>query len=270
MQMESQQELLAGLKEIEKWEKEQKGGWIWDKLIRLPFKLLDKFTPKFIQNKIGELLDELGSFIQTGGRYLFSEKAVFRFLEKTSGWEVTQLSDFDHVPIEVMKEASLKLGGRRKQTATVQGASTGVGGVFTLAIDIPAILAMSLTTLQEIAMLHGYDPKDKKERVFILKCLQFSLADVVGKEAILKELSQFDSEAKSRDMASQLQGWREVTLTFTEQFGFKKLLQMVPVAGILFGAISNRFLIGDLAEAGTMLYQKRRILERLKKKEQLT
>ena len=70
-------------------------------------------------------------------------------------------------------------------------------------------------------------------------------------------------DMKSKEVFSQLQGWREVTVTFTESFGWKKLFQLVPVAGILFGAFANRTMVSDLTEAGTMLYQKRRIMERV-------
>ncbi|MGD6830755.1 EcsC family protein [Sutcliffiella halmapala] len=262
--MESKDYLISELKTIEKWEKDQKGVWFWERLTRLPFKLLDKITPKFIQEKIGSLLDELGSYIQNGGQYLTSEKSVFQFYEKKMGRKINELADIQAVPLQEMKQLALDLSGRRKTAATLQGASTGIGGLFTLAIDIPAILAISLKTLQEIAVIHGYDPKDKKERVFILKCLQFSTADYVGKSAILNELAGFgNDEQKSSEVISQLQGWREVTLTFTESFGWKKLFQMVPVAGILFGAYANRSMVKDLAESGTMLYQKRKILERL-------
>ncbi|MGA9226032.1 MAG: EcsC family protein, partial [Mesobacillus sp.] len=65
--METREQLLSELNVIEKWEKDQKGLWFWEKLTRLPFKMLDRFTPKFIQEKVGSLLDELGSFIQNGG-----------------------------------------------------------------------------------------------------------------------------------------------------------------------------------------------------------
>jgi hypothetical protein len=261
--METREYLLGELAVIEKWEKDQKGLWFWEKLTRLPFKMLDRFTPKFIQEKVGTLLDELGSFIQNGGQYLSSEKSVYSLIEKKTGRVVTELADLQGVPVEEMKKVSLDLGEQRKKAATIQGASTGIGGIFTLAIDIPAVLAISLKTLQEIAIIHGYDPKDKKERVFMIKCLQYSSADVVGKQAILNELSDFNNENRSREVISQLQGWREVTLAYTESFGWKKLLQMVPVAGIVFGAFANRSMVSDLAETGTMLYQKRRILERL-------
>lgn len=263
--METRDYLLSELKEIEKWEKDQKGLWFWERITRLPFKLIDRVTPKFIQNKIGTLLDEIGSYIQNGGQYLSNEKSVFQFFEKKTGRTINELSDLQDVPVEEMKKVSLELADKRKSAATLQGASTGIGGIFTLAIDIPAILAISLKTLQEIAIIHGYDPNDKQERVYILKCLQFSTSDYVGKEAILNELSAISEkdDQKSREVISQMQGWREVTLTFTESFGWKKLFQMVPVAGIIFGAFANRSMISDLAETGTMLYQKRRIVERL-------
>ncbi|MBH0160677.1 EcsC family protein [Fictibacillus sp. 26RED30] len=262
--MESKEYLLKELQQIEKWEKDQKGLWFWERITRLPFKLVDKVTPKFIQNKIGTLLDEIGGYIQNGGQYLSKEQSVFQFFEKQTGRSIHDLADFKNIPVEEMKNVSLELANKRKSAATLQGASTGIGGIFTLAIDIPAILAISLKTLQEIAIIHGYDPNNKEERVYILKCLQFSTSDYVGKEAILNELAAISKdEMKSREVVSQIQGWREVTLTFTESFGWKKLFQMVPIAGIIFGAFANRSMISDLAETGTMLYQKRRIVERL-------
>lgn len=264
--MESKELLLSELKEIEKWEKDQKGLWFWERITRLPFKMLDKLTPKFVQEKIGGLLNELGSYIQDGGKYLTSEKKVLQFIEKKAGRSISVLSDINELPLQAMKEASLELGSQRKKAATIQGAGTGVGGIFTLAIDIPALLAISLKTLQEIAIIHGYDPNEKKERVFILKCLQFTSADVVGKQAILEELSAYGAnKQQTQQVMSQLQGWREVAYTYRDQFGWKKLLQMVPVAGIIFGAFTNRSMVNDLSEAATMLYQKRRILERLEK-----
>ncbi|HJV31309.1 MAG TPA: EcsC family protein, partial [Bacillales bacterium] len=51
--------------------------------------------------------------------------------------------------------------------------------------------------------------------------------------------------------------------TYRDQFGWKKLFQMIPIAGIIFGAFTNRSMINDLSETGIMLYRKRKILERL-------
>ncbi|HBS45421.1 MAG TPA: hypothetical protein DEA91_14890 [Paenibacillus sp.] len=44
---------------------------------------------------------------------------------------------------------------------------------------------------------------------------------------------------------------------------WKKLFQAIPVAGMFFGAYTNRKALEEVAEAARMLYRKRRILERL-------
>ncbi|SOC05995.1 EcsC family protein [Ureibacillus xyleni] len=262
--METKEQLSAYLQEIEAWEDDQKGLFFWEKLGRLPFKLLDKVTPKFIQEKIGVLVNELGSYIQTGGKYLISEQAILKRIQKSTSIPIETIEDVGNLPIENMIFLSTSLQSERAKFATVQGASTGFGGLFTLAIDIPVILGTALKTLQEIAMIHGYDPNNKEERVFIVKCLQFASADIVGKEAILKELSSMnETKDKSQDMISQLKGWQEVFFTYRDNFGWKKLFQMIPIAGMIFGAIANKGMIEDVSEAGMMLYRKRRIYDKL-------
>lgn len=259
---ESKEWLIEELNKVKDWEKDQSDLWFWEKLGRLPFKIIDKWTPTFIQNKIGLLLDELGQYIQTGGSYLSSVSKIPNFYP---GLDVCTLENVEKLPISTMDGATEKLTGNRKKLATFQGASTGIGGIFTLTIDIPLLLGLQLKTLQDIAICYGYDPNEKAERLFIVKCLQFVSADIVGKQAILSQLSQFDnpSETSKREVLSELQGWREVVFSYRDQFGWKKLFQMIPIAGLVFGAFINRSAVSDIAEAGKMLYRKRRLIERL-------
>lgn len=266
---ESREFYREELKKLEKWEQEQKDLWFWEKLGRLPFVLLDKLTPAFIQDKLAVAINELGSYIQTGGQYLISDWEIRQKFEPklkpvagddSKGASITEISS---LPLLVMDKVADEIRTSRVKFATLQGATTGIGGIFTLAIDVPLLLGLSLKVLQEIALCYGYDPRDKAERIFIVKCLQFSSSDIVGKKAILDELAAKGNQASNHQMISQLQGWREVVLTYRDNFGWKKLFQIIPVAGILFGAILNRSTVDDVAEVGMMLYRKRRILERL-------
>lgn len=262
--LETTQTLNQYLIEIEKWEKDQKGLFFWEKIGRLPFKLLDRFTPKFIQEKIGVMISELGKYVQNGGQYLVSEKSLLQTIQKNVNYPIYTIQDVRQLTIEEMTTLTEKLTKERVKLATVQGATTGVGGIFTLAIDVPALLGIALKTLQEIAILHGYDPSDEAERVFIVKCLQFTSSDIVGKEAILNELSTMHIQSdETNQMISQLKGWQEVFYTYRDQYGWKKLFQMIPIAGILFGAYANKGMIQDVSEVGMMLYRKRRIHEKL-------
>lgn len=265
-EMEDRAQLQQYLQDIERWEREQQGLWFWEKLGRLPFVLLDKLTPSFIQKKIALLMDELASYIQSGGKYLINEEAmVAKIRHYSSHWTIQDVRDIGQIPLQDMIALSEQLQKERVKLATLQGASTGIGGIFTLAIDIPFILGVALKTLQEIAIIHGYHPHDKMERIFIIKCLQFASADIVGKEAILKDISSMHSmQHVSEDMIAQLQGWQEVFHTYRDHFGWKKLFQMIPIVGIIFGAYANKGMMQDIAEVGNMLYRKRRIYEKLK------
>ncbi|WRP04616.1 EcsC family protein [Rossellomorea aquimaris] len=262
---ETREALLRELEVVNKWADDQKGLWFWEKLGRIPFMILDRITPQMVHNKIGQALDEIGSYIQKGGSYLTSEKEVIkRFTKRTDNPHLT-VEDIAKLSLSDMDEVSEGIVGMRKKVAMTQGATTGIGGFLTLSIDIPFILGISLKTLQEIAISYGYDPNDQQERIFIIKCLQFVSSDIVGKQAILQELSDFNKKdmEKREQTLSQLQGWREVMVSFRDNFGWKKLFQMIPIAGILFGSFINKSMISDIGETGRMLYRKRRILEKL-------
>lgn len=290
--MESQQQLESQLQEILKWEKEQKDVMFWEKLGRIPFMLLDRLTPKAVQEKIGSALNEVGGFIQSGGKHLVREQAVMNVLAKVAEGEgkdvdtilsVTQsvqedleisseqstltLASAAKLPLQVMDTAADALTVKRVKFAAAQGAATGIGGVFTIAVDLPMVLGQSLKVLQEMALCYGYDPNDPRERVFIVKCLQFASADIVGKKAVLEELANFDDAQATEQVFSQLQGWREVVQSYTDNFGMKKLFQLIPIAGVVFGSISNKGTISDVAEAGKMLYKKRRLQYQLRNME---
>lgn len=118
--METKEQLLAYLQEIEAWEKEQKDLFFWEKIGRIPFKILDKLTPKWIQKKVAELVDELGSYIQTGGKYLVSEQAIIKRINQHSSVKnIHSIEEIRNLPIEEMKKISEQLSKKRAAIATV-------------------------------------------------------------------------------------------------------------------------------------------------------
>ncbi|MCP8968414.1 EcsC family protein [Ectobacillus ponti] len=255
--METKEQLQQELRGVENWEREQEDLWFWERWGKLPFQLLDKLTPKFLHDKINAVLDELSQYIHSGSKYVVSKQAALKRFEARTLGEVGAL------PLRRMDKAADSVIASRKTIATAQGATTGFGGLLTLGIDIPALLGMSLHVLQEMALCYGYDPEEEQERLFIVKCLQFSSSDIVGKQTILRELQQFDSRTGQQNGISQVAAWREVITVYRDNYGWKKLFQLVPVAGMVFGAYLNRKTIEEIAEAGKMLYRKRRVLERL-------
>lgn len=281
--MDSRETLDRELEQILKWEKGQKDLFIWDKIGRLPFAMLDKVMPKALKQKIGDSLNEVGQYVQNGGKFLVQKKKVAELLREEatkSGYsmkadtsydeqdeearDTTKIHSVEGLPLEVLDRTADNITDSRTRFAAAQGAATGIGGIVTIAADIPMVMGLSLKVLQEMALCYGYDPDKPQERIFIVKCLQFSSADIVGKKAIMDELADYDNPDKQVEVISQMQGWREVFNSYSESFGWKKLFQLIPIAGMVFGSVSNKNTIRDVAEAGKMLYKKRLILQRLK------
>lgn len=280
--MDSRETLDRELEQILKWEKAQKDLFIWDKIGRLPFAMLDKVMPKALKQKIGDSLNEVGQYVQNGGKFLVQKKKVAELLQEEaiqSGYsmkadtsydeqdgeskDTTKIHSVEGLPLEVLDRTADSITDSRTRFAAAQGAATGIGGIVTIAADIPMVMGLSLKVLQEMALCYGYDPDEPQERIFIVKCLQFSSADIVGKKAIIDELADYDNPDKQVEVISQMQGWREVFNSYSESFGWKKLFQLIPIAGMVFGSVSNKNTIRDVAEAGKMLYKKRLILQRL-------
>lgn len=275
---DTKQQLEIEIQEVQAWEQDQKDLWFWEKLGRLPFMLLDKVTPKFIQQKLGQAVEEIGGYVQNGGKYLISEKSILEQVqqnaitamqseksevESINRTEPLTLDQCATLPMAVMNKTADQLSTSRSSMAMIQGATTGIGGFLTLAVDIPAILGLSLKIIQEIAISYGFDPKQKEERIFAVKVMQFASSDIVGKKAILEDLEAFGNGERNQQMISQLQGWQEVIALYRDNFGWKKLFQLIPVAGVLFGAFINKGMLNDVAEAAKMLYRKRRALQKL-------
>lgn len=281
--MESRETLDQELEQIYKWEKEQKDLFIWDKIGRLPFAMLDKVMPKALKDKIGNSLNEVGQYVQHGGKFLVQKKKVAKLLQEEaqrSGHsmlghtdrlkreaeeeDTVKIHSVENLPLEVLDRVADNIAESRTKFAAAQGAATGIGGIVTIAADIPMVMGLSLKVLQEMALCYGYDPDEPQERIFIVKCLQFTSADIVGKKAIIDELADYENPDKQVEVMSQMQGWREVFESYRESFGWKKLFQLIPIAGMIFGSVSNKNTIRDVAETGKMLYKKRLILQRLK------
>lgn len=91
------------------------------------FKILDKLTPAFIQKKIGVLLDELGSFIQGGGKYLTQKNGMLKKVQQlVPDKTIETIDDLKTVPLNVMNIVSGDLKTNRGNVATVQERRPGL------------------------------------------------------------------------------------------------------------------------------------------------
>ncbi|MFZ7101475.1 MAG: EcsC family protein [Peptococcaceae bacterium] len=222
-------------RELARWEKKLLAGTGFvEKLSRNIQQKIDSYIPAKVHNTICKAL-ELGIKSILGGINLIPVNTAK--LQQTSQKNLAELD----------REVDI-IAKRYKKLAAVTGAGTGWGGILSLAVDYPALISLELKMLQEIAQAFGYDIRDKKERLYILKVflLAFS-ADESRKKTYLELISQ-----DCRDL-----DWQELYWEYKERVEFKKMLQILPGFGAVIGAWANYGLIDDLAGTARNCYRLR-------------
>lgn len=128
--------------------------------------------------------------------------------------------------------------------AAASGFLTGLGGVITLPVAIPAniasVLLFQMRMIASIALMRGYDLKSDQVQTFVYACLTGkSVSDILKGTGIIISQKLATSTIKKipgtvLTKINQKVGWRLLT-KFGEK-GTINLVKLVPVAGGLVGA----------------------------------
>jgi len=71
-----------------------------------------------------------------------------------------------------------------RNVATAEGGVAGAGGFLLAAADFPALIAIKIKLLFEIARLYGHDDADWRERLFILEIFQLAFSSAEHRKAV--------------------------------------------------------------------------------------
>ncbi len=173
----------------------------------------------------------------------------------------------------VQRELSLELADAEakrvlslyQKIATAEGAGTGAGGILLNVVDFPALIAIKMKYLFELAHVYGYDTKHFAERVFILKVFQLAFSGAEQRAKLLESIKRWDIEKErwSSDADySRNMDWETFQKEYRDAIDFRKMLQMVPGIGAVAGAWANYTILEELGETAANAYRIRRLNER--------
>jgi uncharacterized protein (DUF697 family) len=152
-----------------------------------------------------------------------------------------------------------------QKIATAEGAGTGAGGILLNVVDFPALIAIKMKFLFELAHVYGYDTKDFSERVFILKVFQMAFSGSAQRARLLDAIKRWDIEkerwSSDAEYAKNLD-WETFQKEYRDAIDFRKMLQMVPGIGAVAGAWANYTILEELGETAANAYRLRRLHER--------
>lgn len=161
--------------------------------------------------------------------------------------------------------------------AAAEGGAAGFFGLFTLPLDIPAVIGLALRTVRQIGAEYGYSEDTEGERQFAFSVLRASGANSQAEKAeallamhlLLVALQQQAWKAMAEKAAVQaisVEGALTAVRALARQLGInltkRKALAAIPGIGAVVGASVNGWYIRDVGVAAQRLYQERWLRDR--------
>jgi len=225
----------------------------WQKKMLKPSNSLGRVA-KNIQTKINEKIPQQIHTIITE-----TIKKMIQAVILGSEW-TSKRTPLTHTPLSEREDkirARIKI---YKRLAAIEGAGTGAGGFWLGFADFPALIAIKMKLLFDIASLYGYDVKDYRERLYILYIFQVAFSsDFRRKEAFMK-LKHWDDTIKDFPSAStyihQLD-WQSLQQEYRDYIDLPKLLQLFPGIGAAAGFVVNYRFLDSLGSMAMNAYRMR-------------
>ncbi|GIP37245.1 ABC transporter-associated protein EcsC [Paenibacillus sp. J31TS4] len=154
-----------------------------------------------------------------------------------------------------------ELAARYKKIAAAEGAGTGAGGLVLGAVDFPALLAIKMKALFELAHLYGFNTVAYRERLFLLHVFQLAFSGTAHKRAIwqtIKDWNRTDRELDANQVAAARPiDWQKLQQEYRDTIDLRKLLQLMPGIGAVVGAWANYGLLEELFTVAKHAYHVR-------------
>lgn len=165
----------------------------------------------------------------------------------------TRKNKFVAISLAARDEAARRKLASYQNTAVVEGAGTGAGGILLGLADFPLLLSIKMKFLFDIASVYGFDTTEYTERLFILHVFQLAFSSDETRNRTLTVIENWEKEKQTlKDM-----DWRQFQQEYRDYIDFAKLFQLVPGIGAFVGAYANHQLLKQLGETAMNAYRLR-------------
>lgn len=180
------------------------------------------------------------------------------------GAEYTPRRPVERLSLELSDAEARRVMSLYQKIATAEGAGTGAGGIVLGMVDFPALIAIKMKFLFELAHVYGYDTKHFPERIFILKVFQMAFSGAEQRAVLLDSMKRWQAEREfwmSESEYSKHMDWETFQKEYRDAMDFRKMLQMLPGIGAVAGAWANYTILEELGEVAMNAYRLRRLNE---------
>jgi hypothetical protein len=203
-----------------------------------------------MQNKINRLIPEkvhqalTATIKQMVKVVLFGSKITTEAPRKEGSLEVR----------EAVMEEKIKFF---RKAAAVEGGITGAGGILMGLADFPLLLGLKLKMLFEIASVYGFEVKDYKERLYLLKIFQLAFSSQEERRRVFLQLENWNKLMKNLPEDINQFDWRTFQQEYRDYIDLAKMAQLIPLIGAPVGLVVNYQLIKKLGRTAKYAYRMR-------------
>lgn len=218
-----------------KMTKKQPLGSIWAKNIQTK---INNLIPEKVHQAITFAIEKMVKGVLFGAQYTTASPTLYGSFQ--------------------LREARVKqLINTYKKTASIEGMITGAGGVLMGVADFPALIAIKVKMLFDIAATYGYDVRQYKERLFLLTVFQLAFSSHKHRMDVYNRLASWEIYADGLPDEIDNFDWRTFQLEYRDYIDLAKMAQLVPVIGAAVGAVVNYRLLEQLGSTAMNSYRMR-------------
>ncbi|HEY8573063.1 EcsC family protein [Phenylobacterium sp.] len=179
--------------------------------------------------------------------------AVTRVIEQMTrgmlvGADWTTAAPMMDAPLSVRDARAREVIATYRTTAAVEGGVAGAGGFWLAAADFPALIAIKIKLLFDLAGVYGRSGQDFAERLFLLHVFQLAFSSPTRRAEVFHLLQDWDAREHPHGLDEF--DWRTFQQEYRDYIDLAKLAQLIPLVGAPIGAMVNWRLterVGDYA-----------------------
>jgi hypothetical protein len=163
-----------------------------------------------------------------------------------TGADLTTAEPLRDAPLSVRDARARAAITAYRTTAAVEGGVAGAGGFWLAAADFPALIAIKIKLLVDIAALYGHDAHNFGVRLWLLHVFQLAFSSPVRRSEVFHLIEDWDARPHPESLDAF--DWRTFQQEYRDYIDLAKLAQLIPLVGAPIGAVVNWRLTERLGE----------------------
>lgn len=222
----------------------------WQEAMQRPPTLVNRLS-KGVQHRINRIIPEKIHKAVTQAIKQMVRSIIF-------GSEITGKPPLYGASLEDREKLVLRKIDLYNKLAATEGGVTGAGGFLMSLADFPLFLGLKMKMLYEIASLYGYDVRDYRERLYMLKIFQLAFSSQQQRNEVFSQIEHWEDYSRALPYDINAFDWKTFQLEYRDYLDLAKLAQMIPGIGAAVGIVVNFRLTRHLGKTAMNAYRMRR------------